>query len=98
VRTAGAIQSVVQSGCNSAVVIGYFRVPVYSAAEAAITLSLLNGTVASPCGGVYEAGQATLVVQIRQAICKHDSPLSAMMSVLHLMSKATCTCRTACSL
>ena len=57
-----------QSGCSSAVVIGYVRTPVYAAAEAAITLSLLNGTIASPCGGVYGAGQATHVAQIRQAI------------------------------
>ncbi len=64
---AGAIQSVTLSGCNSALVVGYVRVPVYSAPEATITLSLLNGTVASPCGGAYGAGQASQVVQIRQA-------------------------------
>ena len=51
--------------------IGYIRVPVYSAPEATITLNLLNGTVASPCGGVYGAGQASQVVQIRQAPAIH---------------------------
>ena len=65
-NTAGAIQSVTLSGCNSGRVVGYIRVPVYSAPEASITLSLRNGTVASPCGGVYGAGQASRVVQIRQ--------------------------------
>lgn len=66
VTTAGAIQSVTLSGCNSARVVGYVRVPVYSAPEAMITLSLLNGTVASPCGGVYGEGRASQAVQIRQ--------------------------------
>ncbi len=75
---AGAIQSVTLSGCNSVLVIGYVRVPVYSAPEATITLSLLNGTVASPCGGAYGAGQASQVVQIRR-VSRMPAPFSETM-------------------
>ena len=47
-------------------VTGYIQVPVYAASNATITLSHINGTVGSPCGGVFGASQASQTVQIRQ--------------------------------
>ena len=63
---AGAIQSVQLTDCRTAVVTGYIQVPVYAASNATILLSHINGTVGSPCGGVFGASQASQTVQIRQ--------------------------------
>ena len=78
---AGAIQSVQLTDCRTAVVTGYVQVPVYAASNATITLSHINGTVGSPCGGVFGASQASQMVQIRQGSPQHAYPFRAFDSM-----------------
>ena len=54
--------------------------PVYAASNASITLSHINGTVGSPCGGVFGASQASQMVQIRQETSQHACLMSGLSS------------------
>ena len=62
-------------------VTGYIQVPVYAASNATITLSHINGTVGSPCGGVFGASQGSQIIQIRQGSPQHAELIRAFKSM-----------------
>ena len=60
---------------------GYIQVPVYAASNATITLSHINGTIGSPCGGVFGASQASQIIQIRQGFSQHTNLICVSKSM-----------------
>ena len=51
--------------CATVLVTGYVSSAGYAAKETQVTLSVLNGTLNSPCGGAFASAEASTTVQMR---------------------------------